>query len=957
MHVVPVSQGKLSRKNPLPDYVRAVKDLAFLSGLSHDLGKMNAFFQEKIRIPRPENARFADPVRHEWLSCLLLHGLWHGDEHVTLSKKLERKGVSDLPLSCVGTGSAWTEWEALQWAVVTHHRMLGGKHTSLTRENHWIDFDRYRIETQGVAIPKGKAREAFLEKFKAKRVFEPYLGADLPEKVVRTIREYKENLARHPLSDWRGAAILARAALLAADHFWSAQEQRQPDDEVLRANSVARQSLKTHLFGVAGHAQRFAQAFFEEGDLPGCAPQSLENIARPSDPASRFAWQNVAADFLSGLPKGRPTLVFNLAGTGSGKTRANLRCLAALSPEDRSFRVTSVFNLRTLTVQTHRAYRGELGIEDSDMACIVGDPLVRKLSAIEQGVALEDDERFDPDEEIEYLVDGAEHFRVLPQWLSALQSNHADAPSLLMPPILVSTIDYVISAGDFGDTRHHTTALLRSAHRALVLDEVDGYEPAALASVCRAVLMAGLFGRNIVASSATLSRPVALAIQQAFAQGCALRSGMVGHSVVPQYALVDDRVSPSLAEDADFASVYDAHVEQMIQDVSCGPAYRRYRAIPVTNGEIDEWVGSIAREGLQLHRDHHFDWEGVSVSVGLVRMANVRPCVEISRKLTTFPVPGAEIVVTSYHASDMRLRRVMKEQRLDRVLTRKPGADDNPHRFLREDPEIRQAHKRAKAAGKKDLCFVVVATPVEEVGRDHDFDWAILEPSSAQSIVQAAGRVNRHRLMPVERPNVAIFDRNLRSFRDFQNRPFRWPGYEVEEVSAYPHHDMAQLLGKEEGAPIHAGWRIGSSRTRFAQYDDRAIQEFLKDALDLLDRPQMWHSHLFRKYALRAKSGVYAQLFRYDPDEQEMLFVQDGKEDAGRYRVDLYGCQHHRSFLIEDEIASNTFFCPTIEEVIAYAREIGEDEKVSQRFSVTMPKKRIPIGFDLQFGGYGLKCQ
>ena len=41
---------------------------------------------------------------------------------------------------------------------------------------------------------------------------------------------------------------------------------------------------------------------------------------------------------------------------------------------------------------------------------------------------------------------------------------------------------------------------------------------------------------------------------------------------------------------------------------------------------------------------------------------------------------------------------------------------------------------------------------MEEVGRDHDFDWAIIDASSVQSIVQTAGRVNRHRLEKYSNP-------------------------------------------------------------------------------------------------------------------------------------------------------------------------------------------------------------
>jgi CRISPR-associated endonuclease/helicase Cas3 len=924
------------KKRLMPEYVRAVMTLAQMAGLTHDLGKMNAFFQEKLIWK--ETKKLGDPVRHEWLSGILLDAVWKG-EPANLGKA-ER--LRDVPVSCAKPDISWTVLDALRWAIVTHHYMMDGSVKQACDSGHW-KYDDYNVINKGVAVPKGKRGEAFLAAFKKENVFEPFQGAKLPERTLQAIQRRKESLLQSPLGDWRGAAIIARAALTWADHYWSSQEQRVPDNEVLRANTGAKQSLRKHLSGVGGHAGFIARAFFEDGDFSGSSPQSMENISRPADPVSRFSWQNTASDFLSGLPA-RPTLVFNLGGTGSGKTRANMRCLAAMVQEDQPFRVTSVFNLRTWTVQTHRAYQHELGIEENDLACIVGDPLVKKLNDIERAVALEDDDEFRAEDETEYQVEGAVAGTV-PAWLERMRSFDAGLIPLLTPPVLVATIDYVIAAGDFGDMRHHASALMRIAHSDLILDEIDGYEPAALAAVCRVALMSALFGRNVVASSATLSEPVAMALRKAFAQGCSMRSGMLGEPVSPQYAFVDDRITPSVADDDDFNAIYHQHVEDMVSAVSLSATHRRYRAIPVDNDRIADWAKIVDTESARLHADHHFDWDSVRVSVGLVRLANVRPCVQVSRMLADRNDDG--LMVTSYHASDMKLRRAMKEQRLDRVLTRKPRVDGSPNQAIMEDSEMRQAHARAKASGVRDLRFIVVATPVEEIGRDHDFDWAILEPSSAQSIVQAAGRVNRHRLLTVEHPNVAVFDRNLRSFKPKKvegGRSFRYPGYEVDQVDAYPYHDMANLLGKTDGDPVHAGWRIGSSKTIFAQWDDKSIDAFMKYGLDYLDKPWTWHSALFDKYALRTKSGMYAHVFRYDEEDRKIRVIQQGKE-GDKYEV---------GYSTNMDISAHAFFCPSADAVIQYAQEIDEDDKVAQRFSVTMPAGRKPIHFDLQFGGHSV---
>jgi len=60
---------------------------------------------------------------------------------------------------------------------------------------------------------------------------------------------------------------------------------------------------------------------------------------------------------------------------------------------------------------------------------------------------------------------------------------------------------------------------------------------------------------------------------------------------------------------------------------------------------------------------------------------------------------------------------------------------------------------------------VVLATSVAEVGRDHDYDWAIAEPSSMRSIIQIAGRIQRHRKQAPEIENLYILAKNHKALK------------------------------------------------------------------------------------------------------------------------------------------------------------------------------------------------
>jgi CRISPR-associated endonuclease/helicase Cas3 len=145
----------------------------------------------------------------------------------------------------------------------------------------------------------------------------------------------------------------------------------------------------------------------------------------------------------------------------------------------------------------------------------------------------------------------------------------------------------------------------------------------------------------------------------------------------------------------------------------------------------------------------------------------------------------------TYHSRQVLLRRSQQEKHLDEVLKRKEKEGDEPIAF--KNKTIRD-HLSATSA--QDVMFIVVATPVEEVGRDHDFDWAIIEPSSYRSIIQLAGRVRRHRKTGVEQPNIAIMRFNIKGLKNDDQPVFCRPGFETTRLK-FATHDLCQLVDEE----------------------------------------------------------------------------------------------------------------------------------------------------------------
>ena len=98
------------------------------------------------------------------------------------------------------------------------------------------------------------------------------------------------------------------------------------------------------------------------------------------------------------------------------------------------------------------------------------------------------------------------------------------------------------------------------------------------------------------------------------------------------------------------------------------------------------------------------------------------------------------------------------ESKLDQILNRK---DKWPPQNL---------HNLIEKTAAKNQLFIVLASPVAEVGRDHDYDWAIIEPSSMRSIIQIAGRVLRHREHIPEQENILLINQNIINYEKFYLR-------------------------------------------------------------------------------------------------------------------------------------------------------------------------------------------
>lgn len=814
-----------------------IRLLASIAALFHDFGKASEAFQNKLK----NSKSLADAYRHEWVSLRLFEAFVNGDNDVDwlarlidlqddAAKEVEARLLKDGP-SASGIKTPFATLPPLAqvvgWIIVSHHRMptpenlhlkaLG--HLPANIEANWCGA-REDMGQKDIAacwhFPKGLPLTS-----KHWRKHAAKVASALLQQHGREQRDWrKESYVLH----------LSRMALMLSDHYYSSEPSHERyGDKVGKKDAVyantdrktgqVKQRLDEHLIGVEVNASRVVWA------LPRLAGQ-LPRLARHKGFRERskdaFAWQNRAFDLAEGLRTRSAEQGFfgiNMASTGCGKTLANGRILYALADSVHGARFTVALGLRTLTLQTGDAYKERLRLGRDEMAVLVGSAAVRALHEQQQAEARLKANGSESSAELvpEYnqvFYDGSLEDGPLNRWLGENQP----ASKLLNAPILVCTIDYLMPATEGTRGGHQIPPMLRLMSSDLVLDEPDDFGMEDLPALSRLVHWAGMLGSRVLLSSATLPPALIEGLFQAYLAGrqqFQQHRGRPGQPLSVCCAWFDE--FSAVASDHRCVETYriehDGFVQKRLARLARADARRHAEILPLSIVQAKRKIicADLAQTlRPQLSRLHQLNGtvapaSGKKISFGLVRFANINPLVAVARELIPLGAEsGQRIHLCVYHSRHPLLVRSAIERRLDRLLNRK-----QPQAIFAE-PEIQQA---LAAGPESDHLFVVLATAVAEVGRDHDYDWAIVEPSSMRSIIQLAGRVRRHRPEAYSPTNLLLLDTNIQHLTNGMSQPaFLCPGFESSNPAAkyfrLLSHRLAELLTPEQLETIDASSRI-----------------------------------------------------------------------------------------------------------------------------------------------------
>ena len=624
---------------------------------------------------------------------------------------------------------------------------------------------------------------------------------------------------------------LCRMGLMVGDHTYSSlpsQSKYGDKSFSLYANTEKndpaessiklRQRLDEHLLGVARTSEKFSQLLPKLADnLPAIA---YHKKFRQRTTEVRFAWQNRAYELACSLQSKSEKSGFfgiNMASTGCGKTLGNGRIMYGLSHPDKGARFTMALGLRVLTLQTGREYRNRMGLNRDDLAILVGGQAVIDLFNLHQKVKGSDDEFIElqqkdrqqyeqvhesllteelmikhgvGSESAMDLAEGYVHFD------SPIEDHHLGAiirddkaKKLLYAPIVTCTIDHLVGATETHRGGKFIVPMLRLLSSDLILDEPDDFNLEDLPALSRLVNMAGMLGSRVLLSSATLPPDLLTGLFEAYQAGRKIwnrHHGISEKSIVCAWFDEKNIRHADCIDNLSFTNENNQFVVERLKSLSQAPVLRRAEILPLNvKPERKLNFHHLAEDILcgvnDLHASHYqvCPHSQKQVSFGLIRMSNIEPMVELAQAIyLSNGLPDTEIHLCVYHARQLFALRSDLEYQLDSILNRKVEAQVFDH------PAIASVLQQSLSM---NVIFVVLATPVAEVGRDHDYDWAIVEPSSMRSIIQLAGRVHRHRQTPAAAPNMKILSTNIKALRQGDGlgggyKPvFCRPGFETKQ--------------------------------------------------------------------------------------------------------------------------------------------------------------------------------
>jgi len=832
------------------------------------------------------------------------------------------------------------------------------------------------------------------------------------QETVTNILDFKSKNPLHDVSTLLLYSFLTvRPALTAADQIVSAQGRQVKYDgdpkSICFANpydihkAEMAQPLAKHLIDVGRLTARHLEWLDHvwQGFRLDYVNRIPPQLKAKKDLAATFAWQATAqkiAQKINAQEKNMPATggFFGVmaAATGTGKTRCIPRFMSHLQGEG-NIRFTLALGLRALTEQSGKDYVNakEIGFqENQEAAVLIGGEFqnyIRNKNDFKYEMNFPGDTEL---EEQQYLSQLADHLYgdayidvdspfplalAGPKGELSWNDNNDKLAKMLQVPVLVCTVDHLM-AGLISPKADASKRLIRILNADLVIDEIDSFAIDDIQGLARLAFLTGAAGRRVLLSSATLSAALCRYLFEAYVRGyaqyCRITEGAskMVHSAwlthIPELCSfkgfsIDNGIEAMVT---DYYQKHGQICREMVEHLKTNSVVRRLDFLDVSDCQVRDGQGPSPEKAYQtiadrvslqinsLHDKFKIEHQGRFLSAGLVRFSQTKHALEVFKRLIDQnDGEQSKRVYLFYQANltDANLEKV--EGLLNRLLKRKHAPTEADP--IWSEPEIENL--MLSYSDKTDFQLVVVSTPIEEVGRDHDFDYAIIEPTSIWSTIQTAGRVLRHRnhrfLSETDTANIIMLSHPLRAlFSSGRLPPYTGPGPVVKGKSELTSFDARDIFPPDMKKVIDARYVLteesvvddhGQFDTISALEQSRVINDIGSVTVESKNDPLFgnWLTHVSsffdNKFPFRDRQGkidVEIEFIEETPNAKYLNRCEEGIAlkralDAHKYldRFLLYysSTSYEKSGKFVIQVHPSQLDQLMVDEILYYSNEIG----------------------------------
>lgn len=785
---------------------QASQYISTISAICHDIGKANKQFQEKLITD--DMTKTSDFMRHEAISLYVFNRLVietiknvgkDKNEFEIIKKLSDPKYLSNtitvksnalMPLgiekekdgekaffevnNIIKMKDKYPCLSTIFFLIVSHHRLPAGKLNdkdfySSNYSKH-INSKQTKLFLANNTIDDGKniffndENSNFIKSLSMK------FG-----QLANVIENNNVNFDQiFPIT-----SLYSRLALILADRYISSQKDPKTvynpkelyaNSQIVNDKKVYAQTLQDHLTQVGKQCNsnfrklnniindQKALSYIEKERVP--KHLKLSN----SDTSNKFYWQDQMIKEVK--KRAREDIkehgFFGIlaSGTGTGKTRSAAKLMHSLTED---LRYTLAVGLRTLTLQTGAEYIDELKLNKKDVAVLVGSDLSKKLFEAERGKKnLSKNSHLGTDTDLDDEIDGEifaedqDDYNGLNNEILSLCKDKEK--KFLNSPIVVCTIDHLMSISNM-TTGRHLISSLRVMTSDLILDEIDSYSDKDLVPIGKLIYRTALAGRKVILSSATIPSVIVDSFYECYQKGYEIYSKFVNKEckIFAGWFSEFHDISKikNIKDNVFFKNQHESFINELNSKLKETPAKRKAGVLDIQKTDKEEAFETILSECFSLHEKFNIERNGVRISTGAVRFNLVKDCRDFSKLLYNKDIDKDICLKTMcYHSKNFPIILDEQEKILNSLLKRKDEF------AIFEHPII----KKCIEQGFKDIVIILSTTSIEEVGRDHDFDYAVAEPASNRSIVQFAGRVKRHREYNAIIPNFILLSNSLKIF-------------------------------------------------------------------------------------------------------------------------------------------------------------------------------------------------